>query len=207
EAVPAEAPGDERVVERPDRADVIADRVEARLALRQRPYAPAREEPRPQQVARDRPRLRLVDDPAPEQVADVRRERVDMVALRVERQREVLAVVDPEVAVEAALQRGRLALEPLGERLVVPDQPGEARAANLRVVGVALQLARRAREAGQPAVPVGDRVPGVLPALVLEPRLLVPALVPDVAVALQVGVLVDPRQRGARLVLELADEL
>ena len=49
---------------------------------------------------------------------------------------------------------------------------------------------------------VGDRVPGVLPALVLEAGLLVAALVGDVAVALQVGVLVDPVQGGARLRLE-----
>ena len=53
---------------------------------------------------------------------------------------------------------------------------------------------------GQRAVAVGDRVPGVLPALVLEPGLLVAALVGDVAVALEVGVLVDPAAapRGPR---------
>ena len=80
-------------------------------------------------------------------------------------------------------------------------------AAHLRVVGVALELAGRAREARQRAVAVGDRVPGVLPALVLEPGLLVAALVRDVAVALEVRVLVDPVQRRARLVLEVAHEL
>ena len=84
---------------------------------------------------------------------------------------------------------------------------GQAGAAHLRVVGVALELAGRAREAGQPPVAVGDRVPGVLPALVLEAGLLVAALVRDVAVALQVGVLVDPVQRRPRLALELAHEL
>ena len=50
EAVAPQAPGDERVVERPDRADVVADRVVASLALGQRPDAPAREEPRSEQV-------------------------------------------------------------------------------------------------------------------------------------------------------------
>ena len=82
----------------------------------------------------------------------------------------------------------------------------QAGAAHLGVVGVALQLAGGAREARQAAVAVGDRVPGVLPALVLEAGLLVAALVGDVAVALQVGVLVDPVQGGARLGFELAHE-
>ena len=79
--------------------------------------------------------------------------------------------------------------------------------AHLRVVRVALKLAGRAREARQRAVAVGDRVPRVLPALVLEPGLLVAALVRDVAVALEVRVLVDPVQGRARLVLEPAHEL
>ena len=82
------------------------------------------------------------------------------------------------------------------KRGVLPDEPGEPGAAHLGVVGVALQLAGRPREARQPAVAVGDRVPGVLPALVLETGLLVAALVRDVAVALEVGVLVDPVQRA-----------
>ena len=140
-------------------------------------------------------------------MAVVRGERVDLLALGVEREREVLALLDPEVAVEAALEVGRLPLEPLGERRVLPDLAGQPGAAHLGVVGVALQFAGRPREAGQAAVAVGDRVPGVLPALVLEPGLLVAPLVPDVAVALQVGVLVDPGERGARLDLEVAHEL
>ena len=93
------------------------------------------------------------------------------------------------------------------KRRIVPDQPGEAGTPHLRVVRVALELAGRPREPGKPAVAVGDRVPGVLPALVLEPGLLVAALVRDVAVAHEVGVLVDPAKRGPRFVLELAHEL
>ena len=150
----------------------------------------------------DRLRLRLVDDAAPEQVAVVRGERVDLLALRVESQREVLVVLDPEIAVEAALELRGLLLELVGERRVLPHLARQPRAAHLRVVGVALELAGRAREAGKPAVAVRDRVPGVLPALVLEPRLLVAALVPDVAVALEVGVLVDPVQGRPGLELE-----
>ena len=108
-------------------------------------------------------------------------------------------VVDPEVAVEAALEVGRLLLEPVGEAGVAPDLARQPGAAHLGVVGVALQLAGGAREAGQAPVAVRDRVPRVLPALVLEPGLLVAPLVGDVAVALQVGVVVDPGQRRARL--------
>ena len=112
--------------------------------------APAGEEPRSQELCRDRLGFGLVDDAAPEQVAVVRGQRVDLVALRVEREGEVLAVRDPEVAVEAALEVGGLLLEPVGERRVLPDEARQAGAAHLRVVGVALELARRAREAGQP---------------------------------------------------------
>ena len=134
EAVAPQAPGDERVVERPDRADVVADRVVARLALGQRAHAPAGEEPRPHQVPDDGLRLRLVDDAAPEQVAVVRGQRVDLLALGVEREREVLAVLDPEVAVEAALEVGRLLLELVGEVRVVPDAraPAGRRASSRR---------------------------------------------------------------------------
>ncbi len=151
--------------------------------------------------------LDFVHDPAPEEMAVVRREGVDLRAVRSEGEGEVAPVGDPEVAVEAALELGRLLLELVGDHRVLPDLAREARAAHLGVVGVALQLAGRAREAGQPAVPVRDRVPGVLPALVLEAGLLVPPLVRDVAVALEVRVLVDPLQRGEGLVLEVANEL
>ena len=92
------------------------------------------------------------------------------------------------------------------ERLVVPHGAGETSAAHLGVVRVALEFARRTREARKRAVAVGDRVPGVLPALVLEAGLLVPALVRDVSVALEVRVLVDPVERSARLVFEVADK-
>ena len=87
----------------------------------------------------------------------------------------------------------------VGVLRVVPEQPSQPRAAHLRVVGVALQFAGRPREPGQPAVRVADRVPGVLPALVLQAGLLVASLVRDVAVAHQVGVVVDPGERRAGL--------
>src|SRR5262245_31906655 len=207
EAVPPQAPGDERVVERPDSPDVVADRVEARLALGQRAHAPAGEEPRPHQMPDDRLRLRLVDDPAPEQMAVVRRERVDLLAVEVQGEREVLVVLDPEVAVEATLEIGGLPLKLVGELRIVPDAPRKPSRTHLRVVRVALELGRGPREPGEPPVAVRDRVPRVLPALVLEAGLLVAPLVPDVAVVLEIGVLVDPVQRRPRLELEIPNEL
>ena len=207
EAVAAQAPGDEGAVEGPHRADVVADRVVARLAHGQRPHAPARVHRRRHEVPGHGLGLRLVDDAAPEQVAVVGGEGVDLAAVGLEGEREVLPVRDPEVAVEAALEVRRLLLELVGERRVVPDLARQPGAAHLGVVGVALQLAGGAREAGQAAVAVRDRVPRVLPALVLEARLLVAPLVGDVAVALQVGVVVDPGQRRARLLLERPHEL
>src|SRR5207247_3953413 len=110
EAVPAQAPCDERVVEGPDRPDVVADRVVPSLPLGERAHAPTREEASSEEVTRDRLRLRLVDDAAPEQLAVVRGERVHLLALVVERERVVLTVLDPEVAVEPALEVGRLIL-------------------------------------------------------------------------------------------------
>ena len=42
-------------------------------------------------------------------------------SLVVEAEREVLAVVDPEVAVETPLEVGRLPLQLVGERRILPD--------------------------------------------------------------------------------------
>ena len=57
----------------------------------------------------DRLRLRLVDDAAPEKMAVVRGQRIDLPTVGVECDGEVLAVLDPEVAIEATLQIRRLA--------------------------------------------------------------------------------------------------
>ena len=149
----------------------------------------------------DRLRLGLVDDAAPEQVTDVRGQGVDLAAVDVQGEGVVLAVVDPEVAVEAPLECRSLLLELVRVGGIAPDLARQPRAAHLGVVGVPLQLAGRAGEAGQTPVAVRDRVPGVLPALVLEPGRLVSPLVRDVAVALQVGVVVDPGEGGPRHLL------
>src|SRR5450756_1997601 len=107
----------------------------------------------------------------------------DLAPVRVAGEGVVAALLDPEVAIEAALEVGGLLLELVGERGVLPEKPRQAGAPHFGVVGVTLQLAGGAREARQRAVLVRDRVPRILPALVLEAGLLVAPLVPDVAVA------------------------
>src|SRR5665647_2927172 len=116
-------------------------------------------------------------------MTDVGRERVDLAPVRVAGDGEVATLLDPEVAVEAAFEVGGLLLELVGERRILPDEPRHASSPHLGVVGVALQLAGGAREARKRAVVVRDRVPRILPALVLKACLLVAPLVPDVAVA------------------------
>ena len=73
-------------------------------------------------MARHSSRLRLVDDAAPEQMADVRGERVDLIPVWVQREREVLAVLDPEVAVEPPFEVRRLLLQSVGKFRVLPDE-------------------------------------------------------------------------------------
>ena len=120
--VPREAPRDERVVVGPDRSIVVAERAVRRLGARHRPHAPAR----PQVVAHQRidhgVDARRRHDAAPEQVADVRAERVDAILLGVERERVVAAaLLDPVRLVEPRAQLVGLALEP------VRRAPGRAR--------------------------------------------------------------------------------
>src|SRR5438067_1548747 len=74
EAVPAQSPRDDRVVEGPHRADVITDRVVPALSLSQRPNTPAGKEPLAHEVSRHRLRLGSLHDATPQEVADVRRQ-------------------------------------------------------------------------------------------------------------------------------------
>src|SRR5215204_2090924 len=111
EAIAAQPPGNKGIVEGPDRAVVVADRVVAALAHRQGPYPPTGEQPLAHELLRDGLSLGLVDDAAPEQMPVVRGKRVDSATVGIQRNREVLAVLDPEVAVEPPLEVGGLALE------------------------------------------------------------------------------------------------
>jgi hypothetical protein len=144
-------------------------------------------------------------DAAPEQMADVRTQRVDLLLLAVERERIVAALAVPERLVERLAQPLRAPLEPVGERWVVPALARESRRAPKRVVGVALDLAGRDRRLGTRPVGEQDRVPRVLPALVVEPAGRAPAVLEE-AVAVEVALLLDPAHCGASVLFESADE-
>jgi hypothetical protein len=81
----------------------------------------------------------------------------------------VAALPVPERLVERVAQAGRATLEPIREREVVPALACKPRGAPERVVGVTLNLAGRDRRLRERPVGEQDRVPGVLPALVVEP--------------------------------------
>ena len=74
----------------------------------------------------------------------------------------------------------------------------EPRGAELGVVHVALDLAGRARQLGDRPVGEGDRVPRILPALVVEARSPRAALVFDVAVAVAIAVARRSSRSAAR---------
>jgi hypothetical protein len=140
-------------------------------------------------------------------VPHVRRGAVDLPLLAVQGERVAAAVVEEEVFVEALPEIGRLALEALGERGIVPELRRESCAPALGVVDVALDLAGGDRAMRLLAVVEQDRVVRVLPALVLEAAERVARLVLDVAVPVEVAVVIDPVERGARVRLELADQV
>src|SRR5215831_982851 len=125
-------------------------------------------------------------------MADVRRQRVDLALLPVQPEGEEPALPDPEIPVEAALQISGLGFQLLGPGGGAPHLAGETGGSHLGVVDIPLQLAGRARRRRQRSVGERDRIPGILPALILEAGLLVAAFVLDVAVAVAVAVLVDP---------------
>ena len=124
------------------------------VGRRHRPHAPARPEIRAHQPVDDGVDAVRRDDAAPEQVADVRAERVDLPLVAVEREHvEAAALVGPERLVEAVAELVGLAVEPLGELALAPDLPGELGHALLRVVDVSLHLDgrdRRLRDASRP---------------------------------------------------------
>ena len=160
-----------------------------------------------EQVPHDGLGLVVVDDAAPQQVADVGRERVDLPLLAVQREREAAALREPEVAVEARLA------PPLPVRAARPaprrprSRARAARSAAWRRTRSPGSRRRRAAAARACRRANDDRVPRVLPALVLEAGLGVAPLVLDVAVAVAVAVLVDPLERRARRGLELAHQV
>ena len=172
----------------------------------ERTHTPAGVQPRPHQVLDDRLRLGLVDDAAPEQEAIVRCQRVHLRTVGIEREREVAAIGQPEIVVESTLEVGASC---------------SSRSAKAGSFQTAVPTGRRAawRRRRTPAARRSPGEAGSRPSLneiefqesfqdwFSSPGLLVPALVRDVAVAHEVGELVDPVECGASLVLQVADEL
>ena len=109
-AVAPEPQRDKRVVVWPDRPEMIANRVVATLAFRHGAYAPPRIQVRAHQVAHNSLRLVLIDDATPEQVPDVRGQRIHLAPVAIDGEREKLTIREPEVLVKPPLQFGCLAL-------------------------------------------------------------------------------------------------
>ena len=190
----------------PDRAVVIRERVVAGVARGHGAHAPTGPELVSHQLVDDRVDAFRRDDAAPEQMADVRAERVDLPLVAVERQRVVAAaLLDPEGLVEAVTQLGCLALEAIGELAVTPYVTRDIDEPSFRVVHVTLHLAWSDRRLCQRAVVKALRIPRVLPGLVVEPTL-GPALVLDEPVAVAVSVLVDPFEREQRRLFQVTDK-
>jgi hypothetical protein len=103
-AVPLQPKRDQRVVVRPDGAVVVPDRVVPTLAGGHRAHTPAREQHVRQQTLRDGGGALVGDDPAPEQMADVRGHRIDLPLIGVERKHVVPPRRAPEGPVEPLLQ-------------------------------------------------------------------------------------------------------
>src|SRR5918995_806055 len=182
-AVACEAPRDQGVVVGPHGPVVVPKGVVPRVRGRHRADPPARPEVLSHQLVDDGVGPLRQHDPAPEEVADVRGERVDAALFTVEPERvEAAALLAPEGAVELPAQPLRLLLEPRREPALAPHFSTELRRAAFRVVDVALNLARRDRRLGKGAVVEELRVVRVLPRLVHEPALRA-ATVLDEAVA------------------------
>ena len=104
--VAPEPHGDKRVVVWPDRPEMIANRVVATLAFCHGAYAPARIQVRAHQVAHNSLRLVLLDDATPEQVPNVRGQRIHLAPVAIDGEREKLTICKPEVPVKPPLQFG-----------------------------------------------------------------------------------------------------
>ena len=163
----AAGPGDERAVEGPHGADVVADRVVAPLALGERPTPQPEKSLRPMRCFTTAFAFDLSTMPLQSSwpLFD-ERESTCFLPCRAQ------ARATPSLTQKSRLKRrrGRPPAARGPRREPGPsDESSQAGAAQLRVVRVALKLAGRPRKAGEASVVVGDRVPGVLPALVLQP--------------------------------------
>ncbi len=109
-AVASEPHRNKGVVVWPDRTDMIPNRVVATLSFRHGAYAPTGIKFRAHQVTYKSLRLVLIDDATPEQVPNVRGQRINLAPITIDGKCEELSIFEPEVLVEPPLQFGCLAL-------------------------------------------------------------------------------------------------
>src|SRR3954447_2566131 len=163
EAGTRETPRCECSVMGPDRAVVVAERVVGTLPRAHGAYAPAGPEVVTGEGCRDGAAPLLGNDSGPQEVSDVRAERVDLLLASVERERVGLALFDPEGSVESLRERRAIRLEPVRELGLVPYGTRQLGYTETRVVGVALHLDRRDWRHRDPAIGKALRVARVLP--------------------------------------------
>ena len=128
EPVASQPRGDEGVVVRPHRSVVVAHRVVGTHRRGEGPHAEPREHLGAQERLGDRGGVLLVDDPGPQAVTHVGREGLHRLLLRVEGERVVPAVRQPEPLVEAQLQLRGAVGEPACPLVVAERLGQEARA-------------------------------------------------------------------------------
>src|SRR5262249_17803667 len=154
---------------------------------RHRADAPAVEQLWTDEMTRTRRCLVVVDDSTPEQMPDIRRQRIDLSLFPVKCQGKELLLRNPKILVEFAFELSGFFLQPLGRLRIVPELPGEARTTALRVINISLDFTGGDRLGGQCAIGKGNRVPRIFPTLILEPGLCVPAFVLHVAVTVAIA--------------------
>src|SRR5678815_1461676 len=90
-------------------------------------------------------RLVHIGDTAPQKVTDVRGQRVDLALVSIEAEGKEAAILEPEILVEAPLERGGVGLESCCPFRIVPELARQAGRPQLCIVGITLQLAGRTR--------------------------------------------------------------
>src|SRR5215469_11748159 len=184
---------------------MIADGIERTFSPGHRAHTPAGKQPVTHEVVDAAPGLLFVRDAAPQQMSDIRGEGVDLSLVAVQAKRKKFALRKPEVLIETPLQLFGLSLELLGPWHIFPNVARQTRSPYLGIIGIALQLARRSRRRRQRAIGERNRIPGVFPALVLEP-FRVSAFIFDIAITVAIAVLVDPGYGSARFPFQRAHE-
>src|SRR5262249_31783190 len=119
--VPEESQGECAVLDRPDRAAVVAERVVSGILRRQRPDSPAGEKIRGKKPARDRRHERLVQDSCRETVAGIGSDGADGSFVRAQSQSDEPLLLHPEGLVETLLELSGLREE--SARVLFPVQP------------------------------------------------------------------------------------